>query len=204
MILFIDLETSGLPKCPSYGNYYAYTDKEKYDSSRIVEICWIICDKKGNELKRQSYIVRPGNFEIPEAVSNIHGITQTAALLDGYDIDRVFSELNDDIIHFDTKKFVSHNVGFDYHVLMSELHRNRNFGTCAFIAEMKKKCTMEAGKNICKIKPRFGNGFKPPRLNELYDFLFDTICETKHRAESDTEMCVKCYFELVRRSKSSN
>ena len=43
LFLFFDTETTGFPKTKRFQlcQYYPYTDLEKYDSSRIVQITWI-------------------------------------------------------------------------------------------------------------------------------------------------------------------
>ena len=41
-LLIFDLETTGLPITPRFGEYYNYIENDKYNSSRIVSIAWSI------------------------------------------------------------------------------------------------------------------------------------------------------------------
>lgn len=57
MLLFIDTETTGLPK------YNATTDTEKWP--RIVQLAWSLYDNDGNCESQNSYIIYPTDFTIP-------------------------------------------------------------------------------------------------------------------------------------------
>ena len=192
--IFIDTETSGLPKTRGWDDYYSYTDSAKYDSSRLVQICWIVCD--GEEVKvKKTFTVRPEGFEISEQVTKIHGITHEHACLNG---DSVLKELEADIKANNIRRLVAHNVRFDFNIVMSELHRQKMLGAADMMGSMKLKCTMSASKDVCRIPSKWNpKQFKSPSLKELYEFLHPgETFELKHRADWDTEHCMKCYFAL--------
>ena len=109
--------------------------------------------------------------------------------------------MGNDIANHSPKRFVAHNVRFDYHILMSEMYRAKQAGPAALIGNMKLKCTMDAGKGVCKIPSKYNrNKFKSPSLKELYEFLHPgERMELKQQAEWDTEHCMKCYFALRER-----
>lgn len=195
--IFIDTETSGLPKTRGYDDYYSYTDSAKYDSSRLVQICWIIGDED-TTLAKKTYTVRPEGFEISEQVSKIHGITHDHASLHGHSLESVLKDLETDIKANDIRRLVAHNVRFDFNIVMSELHRQKMFGAAALMGNMKLKCTMSAGKDVCKIPSKWNpKQLKSPSLKELYEFLHPgETFELKHRADWDTEHCMKCYYAL--------
>lgn len=195
--IFIDTETSGLPKTKGWDNYYDYTDVDKYATSRLVQICWIICEGKEISTKKV-YLIRPDGFTIPEATTKIHGISDEHANVHGHLLEAVLKELENDITQYSPKRFVAHNVRFDYHILMSEVHRANQPGVVDLIGNMKLKCTMDAGRGVCKIPSKFNrNKFKSPSLKELYEFLHPgETMELKHQADWDTEHCMKCYFAL--------
>ena len=66
--LFFDVETTGLPF-----NYKApYTQLDNWP--RIVQLSWLIADFDGAILKESDNIIKV-DFEIPQEVSRIHGIT---------------------------------------------------------------------------------------------------------------------------------
>ena len=69
MYLFFDTETTGVMNSP-----------------RVVQIAWLVTDENGDELRSQSYVIRPDNFEIPSDATRIHGITTEAAQRGGIEI----------------------------------------------------------------------------------------------------------------------
>ncbi len=57
---------------------------------------------------------------------------------------------------------------------------------------------MEVGKDFCEI-PGGYYGYKPPKLQELYQKLFGTTFDNAHDAMADVKATKKCFFELIRR-----
>jgi len=121
--MFLDIETSGLPKTIGYNNYHSYKLKKHYDSSRIVQISWIITDENGNRIKVRNYTVKPNGFTIPKEVVRIHGITTEYATQKGINIKVVFNKLMKDLTH--VKEVFAHNMLFDANILFSEVYRNK-------------------------------------------------------------------------------
>jgi DNA polymerase III epsilon subunit-like protein len=75
MLLFIDTETTGLPK-------YSTTDPtEKWP--RVVQLAWSLYDNDGNRESQESYIIYPTDFTIPMDSARIHGITTERAKAEG-------------------------------------------------------------------------------------------------------------------------
>ena len=62
MKLFIDLETTGLPKTKGFCNWYNYTELDKYESSRIIELGIIVTEDNGNIISEYTSLVKPDNF----------------------------------------------------------------------------------------------------------------------------------------------
>ena len=75
MYLFIDTETNGLPDMTNikYGNYPIFTDINKYNTARIIQLSFMLCDENLKELEMHDYIIKRENFEINN--SEFHGIT---------------------------------------------------------------------------------------------------------------------------------
>lgn len=184
-ILFVDTETTGLPK-----DYKAsYKDSENWP--RLVQISWILTDAKGTILEATDYIIRPEHFTIPQEATNIHGITNRMAKEEGYKLRKV-------LLHFlemlDKCDFiVGHNIDFDVNVIAAELHR-KELPTSSFIIK-PRACTMKAGTDFCAI-PK-GNGYKWPKLSELYYHIFSETFENAHNAQSDVYATMQCYFGLL-------
>ena len=71
MLLFLDTETTGLPK-------YNTTDPtERWP--RIVQLAWSLYDAEGNRESLKSFIIYPTDFSIPKDSARIHGITTERA-----------------------------------------------------------------------------------------------------------------------------
>ena len=195
LILFLDIETSGLPIKKSYDKYYSYKDLDKYNMSRIVQISWIICEKNGNRIVERNFIVKPDGFNIPKDASEIHGITTEYALKNGIDITNVF----DIFIRNDIKNIthvVAHNILFDSHILLSEMFR---YGYQTIIDNIIKKCLICTGHSSTKLlKIPLGNIYKMPSLEELYKWCFNEDIENLHNSEYDVENLYKIFFKMIK------
>ena len=182
--MFFDTETIGLPadyKAPS-------SDLENWP--RAIQIAWVVADEDGNVIKSQSRVIKPDGFEIPEAATEIHGITTEMALAEGVSLHDVVQEFIDDL---QGKMPVAHNISFDRRILGAELIR------CGFddvIGETKGVCTMTSSVGYCKLPSR--RGYKWPTLSELHHKLFGETFEGAHDALVDVRACARCFFELKR------
>jgi DNA polymerase-3 subunit epsilon len=187
MLLFIDTETTGLPKSVS-------NDIEKWP--RIVQLAWSLYDTDGNRESLNSFIIYPTDFVIPQDSAKIHGITTERAKKEGLSLHKVLPQFNSDIEKAAT--IIAHNIEFDLPSVNTEFMR------CKLETNLLKKqkfCTMKTSKIIsyCKLPKPSGGGYKWPTLNELHLQLFETEFTDSHNAGADVEACAKCYFELRKR-----
>jgi len=186
-LIFLDVETSGLPKDKKL-RYYEVED----NWPRIVQIAWIKTDPSGEIMSQYSFIIKPDDWEIPEEATRVHGITQEYALEHGTAIKKVMKVFHKDLSY--VSNIVAHNASFDYNTIGGELLRlklDKKFKKIRYI------CTMWSSMKLCNIKSSRG-GLKFPKLVELYNCLFGETPEERHEALYDCELCMKCYFELVR------
>ena len=173
--MVIDTETTGFPKCPSYGVYYPYTELDKYTSSRIVQISWQIYD--GNKLiETKNFLIKPKKFFIKN--SNIHGITQKRAETEGVDIGIAFNALLKS--SNDVRYLVGHNVKFDFNIILSELFRSNFIRTLEIFKELELMCTMNLAMTL-----KIGGKAKPQKLVKLYEYFFGKQFENQHNALYD-------------------
>lgn len=223
-VFIFDTETTGLPervpggKWGTANEYWSYTMNAKYDRSRIVSIAWAFVqsfDKVvvGNETI-QHYIRYPDGFnDIPTV--NIHGISFETALQSGIPFNDIFENcgLYDKLIH--TDYIVAHNVNFDVHILLNELHRLGTDNATNAIRHILNLlslgrciCTGELSKDICKLeyKSKFKpisnansnlenkkiKSYKMPKLVELYKHFYGCEFEDAHSAEGDVRALLKC------------
>ena len=211
LIIFLDLETTGIPerskdqhydykevdKYPSYkevDKYPSYKEIDKYKESRIVQLAINIGDEKGNIVKTYNFIVKPDGFEIKN--SHIHGITMEMATMTGKPFVEVIQEIAP--LFKKASLLVAHNIKFDKNVLLSELYRYELLRPINQLLKIPEFCTCFNTIDIVKMK-KYGQ-LKPPKLIELYKFLFkkDPVGDL-HDAIVDTKIMAECFYELIRK-----
>jgi DNA polymerase-3 subunit alpha len=186
-ICCIDTETTGIPKKNGgFDEYPDYSETSSYDSSRVIEIGYIIINKYGRILKKVSHLIKPINIMIHN--THIHGITQEEALKNGIKMYDALKELEADLNKCDN--LVGHNILFDYNILLSEAYRLNIMNLIHHMKSMKKSCTMKLGRKILKLN-------KYPKLSELYKTIYNSDVVQNHRALSDVMICFDCYKILI-------
>lgn len=207
-IAFIDLETTGIPKQPSYDYFYDPKESKYYDDSRIVQITVSIYqvdlgadnDGKSKKLAEHDYIIKPEGFIICN--QHIHHIDHNLATFAGITLDEAMALIAPDIKN--CKLLIAHNIGFDKHVLLSELYRKDSLSKYVnIITSMSEFCTSKGCTELTKLpfkgnKSFKGKKYKEPKLNELHKFLFNNDAKDLHNSLNDTRVLVKCFFELMR------
>ena len=202
MALFIDVETTGFPDRLGlpYGVNPLYTELEKYDNARIVQLCIMLCDEEYNEIKTYDFIVKL-DINIPNAhihnitneVSNALGIIFEDGMYNCYDMIKRASHI------------FAHNSNFDLNILKRELHR---YGLNDILNEVNKKtivCTMKETKFIVNIPDKYGVGIKDPSLAELYKVVNNENISNAHNAKFDVinlQKTIKKLFEMGKFNKN--
>ena len=196
-IIIIDTETTGLfNRNASPENY------ELFNNSRMVEIAWEIYKPTGELITRESYLIKPEGYIIPDNVIAIHGITNEMANTYGKSIQDVFERLNN--LLKDVSTIIAHNFSFDNAIILAELYRLHDksdglnlYNNMIYDWMIKEhKCTMMMSKNI------MGEGTcKWYKLIDLYRICFnEEPSGVLHRAAADVDICAKIYFHLLRRT----
>ena len=112
--MFIDTETTGLPITIGFDNYHHPSNTEKYNTSRILEIGYMIYEND-KLIKEYDSLILPDNFEV--ANTHIHGITQKDVESKGKSIVEVFSDLLKDLEG--VEYIIAHNVLFDINLILA-------------------------------------------------------------------------------------
>lgn len=179
-VLIFDTETTGLPKARSK----AYQLKGVWP--HIVSISWIVMDSDTNQiLTQKSYVVKPNGWEIPTESSAIHGISTEFAEKTGAPL----SVVMDEFMSTPRDMIVAHNLDFDENVVINaivwDLGKSNFYGF-----EPPKYCTMIASTDMCRLPSKFGRGYKPPKLSELYEHVFreKPILAQLHGSMYDTKI----------------
>jgi len=188
-LLFLDTETSGLPK--KWGK--KYTDNDNWP--HVLQLAWIIFDEEQNEVKRTNKYIYEPLIPISPASEQIHGLTPPFLMKHGEKKKEVLRKLSHDIKKY-KPQIVGHFLSFDLQVLAAEFYRsNLPFpfdGTNYF-------CTLLHSKRYV----RNPNMVHLP-LSLLHESLFSEIPENMHNAEKDAEITAKCYFEMIQRNELSH
>lgn len=189
--LFIDTETTGLPK--EYD--VPYTDIDNWP--RLVQLAWIVYDYT-TIVVRKNFIIKPIGFTIPNASTKVHGITTKQALEKGQKVETILKEFLTDAQ--DADAIIGHNIKFDIKVVQSELYRlsinNR-------LEQIEVLDTMILSTDYCKI-PNKQYEYRFPKLIELYNKLFSESFDNMHDAMADIEATAKCFWALIDRGIINN
>ncbi len=168
-ILIIDTETTGLD----------------FEEDDILQLAWIIYDKKGKSLKvRNKYIYTEARI----LNSHFHGITNEILEDKGINLYDAMYRLIEDIKKFNVQKIVGHNLNFD--LTMIRKNSYRRYIDCSYMDTIEQFCTMKYSSK------RYGYG-KWLKLSVLYERLFKDKPSNLHNAINDVKACAKCYFKMV-------
>ena len=190
-ILVFDVETTGL----------AYYNKPLTDPSQphIVQLSALqIHVTPAEPWVRQSLslIVEPGDWEIPDEATQVHGISTDYALDWGQpeeDVLRSFLPLW--VGNGESSLLVSHNVKFDHFVISTAIARFMDETTLKQWTNANMFCTMEQSKPLVQARNSRG-ALKYPKLTEAYEFFFNEPLDRAHSANADTVACMQIYFAL--------
>jgi DNA polymerase-3 subunit alpha len=188
MFLIFDTETTGLPVRDNA------PVNEVDNWPRVVQVAWQLRDRTGGLIEHRNLLIRPEGFEIPYAAEKVHGISTEKALKHGVSLREALELFNGSVEQADV--LVGHHVRFDINALGAEFIRS---GIATSFLEKKQVCTMHSTTDELKIAGGRGGKFKPPRLMELYEFLFGEKFGEAHNAAADVEATARCFFELLRR-----
>jgi DNA polymerase III epsilon subunit-like protein len=162
----------------------------------VVQLAWSLYDQEGNRESRNSFIIYPTDFTIPNDAVRIHGITTERAKAEGVSLHKVLPQFNADLEK--ATMVIAHNVAFDLPIIHTEFVRCRLETN---LLEKQNFCTMKGPGIVsyCNIQSASGTRRKWPKLNELHLHLFEKEFTGSHDAGADVEACARCYFELRKR-----
>ncbi|NBR61687.1 3'-5' exonuclease [bacterium] len=182
MLIFIDTETTGLPKKRQDAEIEAHVWPD------IVSIAWIVTDDAGTVIRSCYFIVKPKDWIITEDSTRIHKIQHNTASDYGIPLEKVAELLITELVN--TSCIVAHNMNFDRNVIVNALKWKLSLNVDTLFN--KTFCTMEAGKTITNLpKNRY------PSLSVLYTHLFGSAPNVLlHNALNDALVCMKVYFKI--------
>ncbi|MCX8490159.1 MAG: DNA polymerase III subunit alpha, partial [Cyclobacteriaceae bacterium] len=190
MYLIFDTETTGLPR----NKNAPLADFENWP--RLVQLAWQLHDGKGKLLSQQNFIIKPEGFDIPFKAEQIHGISTSRAIEEGYDLKSVLTHFSSDVEK--TEILVGHNIEFDISIIGAELLRSL-LSTERFLS-LQKVDTGLSSIEFCQLTGGVGGKLKMPRLSELYEKLFGENFQDAHDAAYDVDATAKAFFGLLERN----
>lgn len=188
MYLFFDTETNGLPK-----DWKAKMSNVE-NWPRIIQLGWQIYDSNRALVMESKELIVPDGWEIPNLKFWIdNGYSTAQNKLMGVPI---HVSLGRFIQYYEMSKYmIAHNMDFDYNVVGAEMMRIK----LGAKNRLERLCTMKSTTDFLKLPAKNGRGYKFPKLEELYRFLFKEEFDGAHDALADVKATARCFFELVDR-----
>lgn len=188
-IVFLDTETTGLPK---YRNAAAL--QAPFNWPEIVSVAWLVYED--GHLVSSSYgIIKPQGWMISKDSIKIHGITQEYAEKNGRNLGFMLRELSNDLDN--ATAVVAHNMEFDKNVLFNAYKWHLDTNPLHFWPGIEI-CTMAKSTDELKLPSKFPTSYrpyKPPSLLELYEGTFPgKKFEGQHNSLKDTEALAEIYW----------
>tara|TARA_R110000850_G_scaffold23358_1_gene69094 strand:+ start:25806 stop:26348 length:543 start_codon:yes stop_codon:yes gene_type:complete len=175
MFLFGDTETTGFPS-----NSRKADDPKQ---ARLVQLAAQLVTADNRTVMEFSLIINPG-VPIPEAASNVHGITDEIAQKYGVSEATAVDFFLNLRAHCDADVF--HNAAFDRKIMSHAIERRGKDGS-KVMAEVKSLCTMLQVK---------GKGHQKANLAYCMREFFDEDHALAHDAMADTVACRRVFFHL--------
>lgn len=181
-ILFIDTETSGMPR--HWSNPTQKTEKWPY----ILQIAWIVCTWEGQQVTVRNFYIETGPIDIDLTSQKLHGITPEFLEEHGKKRKTVMKLLAKDLERYQPL-IVGHFLEFDKRMMEVGFTRAK---VAQNFKHLPKFCTMIFSKSL-----RTGS-FTPTymRLDELHRFLFGVPPENYHNALNDALSTKACFLAL--------
>jgi len=179
-----DTETTGLPGLPSGQRSYVfpdYRDLGKYDSARLIQVCFLLVNSDGIQ-KTYTRLINSG---VNITNSEFHGITNAMVAGDGISLETFFLDLQE--ILSETNVLFAYNIQFDLNIIKSELFRYGTIhtswttftnGLITTIDNKRYMCAMVYAASVIGTS-------KMPSLKYFYKYAFGKEYPKSHTADAD-------------------
>lgn len=204
IINIFDFETTGIPIRVRDGQKVPSDDPAQ---PHVVQAAAKTINLETKEvISQMSRIVKPDGFEISQFIAELTGVSQERAMDEGVSRKDMVDEFL--AVCDPADIMVAHNDPFDRKMMRISLVREygREVAEDWYCKEGRGFfCTMKAATPICKIPPtgkmvKAGfNKFKPPKLEEAYEFFFGKKPEVCHDAMADVLSTEAILFEMIAR-----
>ena len=185
MELIFDTETSGLPK---------YRSSYKEDQPWIVQVGAIL-SSESRIYGEMNMLVLADSREISKGAFDTHGISELDCELYGIGEEMICFSFLEFLLKSDVT--VCHNADFDKLLMAHMLYKNNFEDEAEYFWNKQTFCTMKYSTSLLKLPKAKGGGYKWPKLEELYKFLFSENFEGAHDAMADVRATRRCYYKLT-------
>jgi len=201
--LFLDLETNGLPST------YKDPESDWQNWPEIVQIAYLICDADGKRIKEESLFIKPDNWMLSDEASDFLNLTNDDLRRKGQMLETALDYLfhSEDFFYSSNeplpfKYIIGHNIEYDINCLkaaLTKINKNGKYNPTAYevsklIQKVPTLCTMKSTTEFCALGGYKGN--KYPKLEELYEKLFDKTIVGQHDALNDVRATSACFWNL--------
>tara|TARA_B110000208_G_scaffold190884_1_gene256033 strand:+ start:2835 stop:3392 length:558 start_codon:yes stop_codon:yes gene_type:complete len=181
-ILFLKIETNGLPKCKVK---QVKNDNLNYWPN-VISIYYKIGtynkETKKIDIEYSYYSIVKTDFIINKYAQRVHQITDEMMNDDGKDIKEILNQLNEDIDKNSIEFIIGHNINFDYNIIHSEFLKNE--------IEFNNK-------NIKLIDTiSYKHDYEYPKLEDLFKKLYGRKFKKSHPRKSLINITIKCFEKL--------
>lgn len=192
MELFFDTETTGLPLFKEPATHPKQPD--------VIQLAAIL-STEDEIVETLNYIINPDDINpgwtINPFAAAAHGISEEKIRAEGVSTLKAIDHLLELASKADL--LVCHNVSFDQKLVEGAMHKaSYQYDDIMLISNGTYYCTMKKSTSMCGLKKKNGT-IKWPKLDELYQILFDCSFEDQHDALADVMATRRCYYELIRR-----
>lgn len=208
-VLFLDFETTGLPKykrnfnLPPEEEYPSYKNNDIYDTSRILQIAWCYDENFNFKTKTVNSILRkPKDFDsVSKESEEIHHISYDMVRKNGVKLSTILnSDFGNAILNCDF--IVGYNVFFDVNILLNELYRLQFCDTIKYIKSLKNNnkilCVGQLARQYCKpVEWRQYSPYQIPKQCDVYKYCFDEEQPNQHDAKGDVIAMIKILNYII-------
>lgn len=201
MYLFVDTETSGLPdfKLP-----VDHPSQPHLVSIAAWQGSWDDSTQSIIHSASLNAVIRPDGWTSHPRALAVHGITDEYARAFGEPLDEVLARLFTLVAATDDGsnggQLIAHNHSFDHRMILRACAESHTDSSS--LGLLRPFCTMRALTDRMKLRSSYGNGYKWPRLDEAYEYVFGCAVpgrENGHEAMIDLLGCKNIFEEGKRR-----
>ncbi len=190
-VLVYDTETTGL--------YKHRLGPDHTDQPELVQLAYSLIGSDGVEKASGNMLVITDG-DIPERVSEIHGVTKAMVMEYGVPLKSAISIFSWHMLSADV--LVGHNIAFDDNIMKSCFHRIGSQSSIHTFKAMPRYCTADLSRPIVKCPPTQKmmaagrRGWKKPKLSEAYLHFSGNELVGAHDAMVDVRACALVFESL--------